>query len=296
MGSPARRSSARARSPRRSPTGQTGLCSWPDTSSTGASIAARATTRRYAGLSRTRSSWVPSSVTRPFSKSTTRSAWWSHSGDDGADHGGPPVPDGSHAGGDPRLGVGVDRRGGLDQHEDGCVGGERPREHDPLALAAGQPAATLVEHALPAARERVVHVLGVGHAHGLLGLGAGQPAVRVDGVLERAGEELAAGVADQDLPAYVVQRGRAQVDAAELDPPLTVGQLLVEGGQAGALGEPLRPGATGCATLDALLELLADRLGVGRQVAAQPVGEGGTSPPAPRTPRSSADRRVPRSP
>ena len=111
--------------------------------------------------------------------------------------------------------MGVDRRRGLDQHQDRGVGGERPGQHDALALTARQPAAALVEHALPAAGQRVVHVLGVGHAHGLLGLLAGQPPVRVDGVLQRAGEELAAGVADQDLPAYVVERGRAEVDAAE---------------------------------------------------------------------------------
>ncbi len=218
---------------------------------------------------------MPSSVTRPFSKSTTRSAWCSQSGDAVLTTVVRPCRTAATRTAIRASVWASTAEVGSTSTRIGGVGGERPGEHDPLALAAGQPAATLVEHALPAARERVVHVLGVGHADGLLGLGASQPAVRVDGVLQGAGEELAAGVADQDLPAYVVQRRSAQVDAAEPDAPLTVGQLLVEGGQAGALGKPLRPGATGCATLDALLELLADRLGVGGQVAAQTVGEGG---------------------
>ena len=114
--------------------------------------------------------------------------------------------------GDAGLGVRVDGRGRLDEHEDSGVGGEGAREHEPLALAAGQAAAALVEHALPAAGERVEDVLGGGGVQGLLGLLAGQHAERVDGVLQGAGEELVRGVADQDAATHLVEararRGR----------------------------------------------------------------------------------------
>ena len=62
--------------------------------------------------------------------------------------------------------------------------------------------------ALPAPGQRVVDVLGAGGAQRLLGLLAGQHAVRVDGVLQGAGEELAAGVADQDRAAVRRRAGR----------------------------------------------------------------------------------------
>ena len=77
------------------------------------------------------------------------------------------------------------------------------------------------------------------------------------------------------VPAYVVQRGRAEVDAAEADAPLAVGELLVQGCEPRALGQPLGAGAPGCPSLQPLGELLAHRLGVGRQVATQPVGQRG---------------------
>ena len=52
--------------------------------------------------------------------------------------------------GDPRLGVGVDRRGRLDQHQDLGVGGERAGQHQPLPLAAGERAAALGDHGVEA--------------------------------------------------------------------------------------------------------------------------------------------------
>ena len=99
--------------------------------------------------------------------------------------------------------------------------------------------------------------------------------MRVDGVLQGAGEELAAGVADQDRAAYVGERGVGQVDVAEAGPPRAAGPLGVAGGDLGAAAGPLGAGPAGGATLEPLLELLADRLGVGRQVAAEPVGQPG---------------------
>ena len=127
----------------------------------------------------------------------------------------------------------------------GGVGGDGAGQHHALALAAGEAAAALVELALPALGQRVVDVLGVGHAQRVLGLLAGEPAVRVDGVLQGAGEELAAGVADQHLAAYVVEAGAGQVDPAEGDAPVAAGALLVEGGDPGALERPGGAGPAG---------------------------------------------------
>ena len=91
----------------------------------------------------------------------------------------PPV--GAEAAGDAGLGVGVDGRGGLDEHEDVRVGGEGAHEHESLSLPAGQSAAALLELALPPAREGVEDVVGSGGVQCQLGLLARQPAERVDG-------------------------------------------------------------------------------------------------------------------
>ena len=121
--------------------------------------------------------------------------------------------------------------------------------------------------------QRVVDVLGVGDAQRRLGLLAGQPAVRVDGVLEGAGEEAAAGVADQHLAAYVVEARRRQVDATEPHAPRAGRGLLVARGDAGATALAVGPGPAGRAALETVGVVLADRVGVGRQVAAEPVGQ-----------------------
>ena len=152
---------------------------------------------------------------------------------------------------------------------------ERAGEHHPLALAAGQAAAALVEHALPAAGQRVVDVLGVGDPDRLLGLLAGQHAVRVDGVLQGAGEELAAGVADHDACGVRRRGPRGEVDAAEPDPPGRAGPRLVERGDPLALGLPLGARAARGAALEPVVVVDGDGLGVGGQVAAEPVGERG---------------------
>ncbi len=65
--------------------------------------------------------------------------------------------------GDARLGVGVHGGGWLDQHQDGGGGRQGTGEHDPLALPARKSPPALVEDTLPAAGQRVVDVLGVGH-------------------------------------------------------------------------------------------------------------------------------------
>ena len=171
--------------------------------------------------------------------------------------------------------MGVDGGGRLDQHQDRRVDGEGAREHDPLPLAAREPASALVELALPALGQRVVDVLGVGHPQRGLGLLAGQPAVRVDGVLERPGEQAAAGVADQHLTAYVVEAGGRQVDAAEADAPLLGRGRLVAGGDAPAPALAVGAGQAGGAALEALAVVLAHGVGVRREVAAEAVGQRG---------------------
>lgn len=98
------------------------------------------------------------------------------------DDGGPPRAVRDQPGRDPRLGVGVDGRGGLDEAQHVGVGDEGASEHDALPLAAGQPAALLVDGSLPPTGQRVEDVLGARRDEGSLRLPAGVRAPRVDGV------------------------------------------------------------------------------------------------------------------
>ena len=54
---------------------------------------------------------------------------------------------------DPRLGVQVDVRGRLVEHEDPRVGDQRARERDQLALAGGELGAALADFGVVAVRE-----------------------------------------------------------------------------------------------------------------------------------------------
>src|SRR4051794_40085206 len=130
---------------------------------------------------------------------------------DGGDHRGATAPVGRDALGDGCLGVRVHGGSRLDEHQDGRVDGESSGKDDPLTLTTGQAAAALVQLARPATGERVVDVLGGRGAQHALGLLTRQRAVRIDGLLQRAGEELAAGVADQDRASYLLQRNAAEV-------------------------------------------------------------------------------------
>lgn len=63
-------------------------------------------------------------------------------------HSGPPGPQEPQAVGDPRLGVGVHRAGGLVEHQHRRVDVQRTGKSHPLALSAGQGAATLGQNRL----------------------------------------------------------------------------------------------------------------------------------------------------
>jgi hypothetical protein len=81
---------------------------------------------------------------------------------------------------DHRLGVGVDRRCRLDQHQDLWVRAKRPGQDQPLPLATGQPARTLVDPALPATRESLEDILRRSRVQRQLGLLQRQPSARID--------------------------------------------------------------------------------------------------------------------
>jgi hypothetical protein len=104
---------------------------------------------------------------------------------------------------------------------------------------------------------------------------ASEPQVGVDRFLQRPREELAAGVVDQDGGPDVAQVRLGEVDPAEPRPPLTSGAGCVAGRDLGATAGALGTGSPGGPALEALLVLLADRLGVAGEVTAQPVGERG---------------------
>ena len=70
--------------------------------------------------------------------------------------------------GDPGLGVGVDGRGRLDEHEDLRVGGEDAGQDQPLPLAAGERAAALGDDRVHAVGERLEDVLGRGGGEGVV--------------------------------------------------------------------------------------------------------------------------------
>ena len=119
----------------------------------------------------------------------------------GADHdrgaSGPVV---AQPGGDPGLGVGVDGRGRLDEHEDLRVGGEDAGQDQPLPLAAGERAAALGDDRVHAVGERLEDVLGRGGGEGVVDRAGAR---HVEAVAEPAGEQRGAGVGDDDAAAYV---------------------------------------------------------------------------------------------
>ena len=68
----------------------------------------------------------------------------------------------AQAGGDPRLGVRVHRRGRLDQHQDLGVDRERARQDQALALAAGEGAAALGDRGVETLGKGFEDVVGRG--------------------------------------------------------------------------------------------------------------------------------------
>ena len=88
----------------------------------------------------------------PSRRNATSSTASSTSGLDDDHDRGPTGPVAAQPRRDPGLGVGVDRRGRLDQHQDLRVAGQRPGQHQPLPLAAGERPAALGHDACPGRR------------------------------------------------------------------------------------------------------------------------------------------------
>ena len=144
------------------------------------SSSARATDGDSPGCVCSSSSCVPYADDRLLNSNATRSAWCSSSGDTVVTIVVRPAAMRDQPLGDQRLGVRVHRRRRLDQDQDLRVEPERPSQHHPLTLAAGQPAAALVDPTLPAAGQAVEDVLGRSGVQRRLGLRQAQPAVRID--------------------------------------------------------------------------------------------------------------------
>jgi hypothetical protein len=63
---------------------------------------------------------------------------------------------------DPRLGVRVDRRGRLDENQDLRIGGQRPGQHQPLPLPAGERTAALGDDLVDRAIEAIEKAANTG--------------------------------------------------------------------------------------------------------------------------------------
>ena len=99
--------------------------------------------------------------------------------------------------------------------------------------------------------------------------------MRIDRRLQRAGEDLACGVADHDPLPHLINRDVGEVHGAEAHAPLLPGQLPISLGQPGPLRPLLLPRPAGGTALEAVPDVQAHRLMISRQVAAEPVGQRG---------------------
>ena len=97
------------------------------------------------------------------------------------------------------------------------VGEQRADEREPLALAAGEGARTLVDRLVEPLRQRLEHVLRRGHGHRGEDLGVGGTSPGVENRPERAGEQHRIRLADDDARPHRVERQVAERDAAERD-------------------------------------------------------------------------------
>ena len=101
--------------------------------------------------------------------------------------------------GDACLGVGVDRARGLDEHEHLGVAHERAGEGHPLALAAGQGAAALLEHAVQAVLDRLEDVEGARDVDPREALLVARPA---EGLAQGPAEQVRLGLGHDDAGAH----------------------------------------------------------------------------------------------
>ena len=135
-----------------------------------------------------------------------------------------------------------------------AFGEQRPREHEPLPLAARERAAALVDDLVETGRQRDEHVLGGGHLDRIRDLAVARACPRVELAAERAREDQRIGLADEDPPADDGERQPVELRVAEQharardDPAEPVGEqarLVGRGGD--EAGEPAgrdrQPGA-----------------------------------------------------
>ena len=108
--------------------------------------------------------------------------------------------------------------GWIDQDQDLGVEPEHSCQHDPLPLAAGQSAATLVDATLPTSMRTGEHIFRRGNTQHRLGLGEAETSVRIDGGLQRAREDLACGIADHNPLPHLINTDIAEVHGAEAHP------------------------------------------------------------------------------
>ena len=105
---------------------------------------------------------MPVATTTPSRRNATSSTASSTSGLEETTTVVRPGPVAAQPGRDPGLGVRVDRRGRLDQDQDLGVAGQRPGQHQPLPLAAGEGAAALGHHRVQPVGQCLEDVVGRG--------------------------------------------------------------------------------------------------------------------------------------
>src|SRR4029453_13991454 len=122
--------------------------------------------------------------------------------------------------GDQRLSMRIDRRGGFDQDQDLGVEPQHPRQHHSLPLPSGQAASPFIDPTLPTAVRAGENILGRGDTQYSLGRVEAEPPVRIDGRLQRAGENLACTVADHNALPHLINWHVGEVHCAQAHAPL----------------------------------------------------------------------------
>ena len=163
----------------------------------------------------------------------------------------------------------VDRARRLDEDEHLGVGEERPREHEPLALAARERPPALVDVGVEAA-ELVEHVLGVRdrHRRQQRRVVAVRAAPRVELRPQRAREEHRIGLADDDAPPNGLDRKVRQPHVAEDDPVVVTSETAEPVGDLGRLLRPDRDETREEAGLDDQARLRVAKRNAGGRLAA----------------------------
>ena len=137
----------------------------------------------------------------------------------GNDKGGAILHQGVHALLDMALGSGVDRGGGLVQHQDRCLAQGGPGDVQQLALALGQVCAVAFDHRVVAVGQAADEAVGAGGLRGGydLFIGGVQPAI-ADVLHHRAGEQVGVLEHHGDVPTQIALGHVHDVNAVDGDP------------------------------------------------------------------------------